>query len=54
VIEMERAGWEIVDVSRAAAALRADVPPVGRAVARRADEARALGGERTYRTWLCT
>ncbi len=50
--EMERAGWEIMDVE----GLRLHYARTCRhwveRLTERADEARALAGERTYRTWL--
>ena len=50
--EMERAGWEIMDVE----GLRLHYARTCRhwveRLQERADEARALAGERTYRTWL--
>jgi len=50
--EMERAGWEIMDVD----GLRLHYARTCRhwveRLSARADEARALVGERTYRTWL--
>ena len=50
--EMERAGWEIMDVE----GLRLHYARTCRhwveRLCARADEARALAGERTYRTWL--
>ena len=49
---MERAGWEIMDVE----GLRLHYARTCRhwveRLCARADEARALAGERTYRTWL--
>jgi cyclopropane-fatty-acyl-phospholipid synthase len=50
--EMERAGFEIVDVEGLRLHYARTCRQWVERLRDRADEARALGGERTYRTWL--
>jgi cyclopropane-fatty-acyl-phospholipid synthase len=52
VTEMERAGFEIVDVEGLRLHYARTCRQWVERLRDRADEARALGGERTYRTWL--
>jgi cyclopropane-fatty-acyl-phospholipid synthase len=49
--EMERAGWEIVDVEGLRLHYARTCRQWVERLCARADEARALAGERTYRTW---
>jgi len=50
--EMERAGWEIMDVEGLRLHYARTCRQWVERLCARADEARALAGERTYRTWL--
>ena len=49
--EMERAGWEIMDVEGLRLHYARTCRQWAERLCARADEARALAGERTYRTW---
>src|SRR2546426_8914455 len=49
--EMERAGWEIMDVEGLRLHYARTCRQWVERLCARADEARALAGERTYRTW---
>src|SRR2546428_6539472 len=51
VTEMERAGWEIMDVEGLRLHYARTCRQWVERLRARADEARALAGERTYRTW---
>jgi cyclopropane-fatty-acyl-phospholipid synthase len=50
--EMERAGWEILDVEGLRLHYARTCRQWVERLRARADEARGLAGERTYRTWL--
>jgi len=50
--EMERAGWEVSTSRTSACTTRAPAASGSSACQARAEEARTIVGERTYRTWL--
>jgi len=50
--EMERAGWEVLDVENLRLHYARTCRQWVERLQARADEARAIAGERTYRTWL--
>jgi len=52
VTEMERAGWEVQDVENLRLHYARTCRHWAERLRARADEARAIVGERTYRTWL--
>jgi len=52
VTEMERAGWEVTDVENLRLRYARTCRHWVERLRARADEARAIVGERTYRTWL--